>query len=160
MSLSSLIFRLTVLKLIPKRSLISLAVTCLSCFINENTVSFTVSITVSICDFTVSATRFEGTLVFEPLTHLTLKEIYLLEKGNRVYANDSGKGSQACPLLKRCCIAAGLFHAENLERIGVKPIPSLARTRCALCVVFSQRPLREPEAFRTVAPARGTLSAP
>jgi hypothetical protein len=69
----------------------------------------------------VSATRFEGTLVFEPLTHLTLKEIYLLEKGNRVFANDSGMGSQACPLLKRSRIAAGMFHAENLERIGVKP---------------------------------------
>lgn len=43
LSLSSLIFRLMVLKLIFKRSLISLAVILLFCFINENTVSFTVS---------------------------------------------------------------------------------------------------------------------
>lgn len=49
--LSSLIFRLTVLKLNFNRSLISLAVILLSCLISENTVSFTVSI----CGFTVSA---------------------------------------------------------------------------------------------------------
>jgi hypothetical protein len=48
--LSPLIFRLTVLKLIFKCALISLAVILLSCLIKENTVSFTVSI----CDFTVS----------------------------------------------------------------------------------------------------------
>jgi len=44
LSLRSLIFRLTVLRLIFKRSLISFAVILLSCLINENTVSFTVSI--------------------------------------------------------------------------------------------------------------------
>jgi hypothetical protein len=58
------------------------------------------------------------------------------EKGNKVYANDSGMGAQFCPLLKRSCMAAGMFHAENLERIGVKP-------KCFFGTI-SLRPLREP----------------
>jgi fructose-1,6-bisphosphatase/inositol monophosphatase family enzyme len=67
------------------------------------------------------ACESEGTPFFELLTQLNSKVLVSFEKGNRVYANDSGMGSQACPLLKRSRIAAGMFHAENLERIGVKP---------------------------------------